>query len=432
MAKNNKTFYIIIFLAIVITAISYRSYMKNGWYDLDDYYTFDFISAGKSLPQSCRELTYNMYNKQGRFLPVGECIFLTFTRFFEEENSVYYNFALHLINIILLFLLLRKFKAGSIFSLISVLLFAVFGRFRYMDSSIVMIGGSGLNLCLFLTTSLFLIKGLQTSAQRLLMRYVFISLSALAYLLFVFTYEVALPLFVPIVALFYIFNPVNMGLLASFKTKKSFYILLYLIPVLFYGIWFRLLGHHTYSGNTIVWSMNIFIRLKSYILYTLIPPFEMHMPSKSELVVLLLYFIAVIMAMKRDKSEIGRADEKKTGLRLLLFGAVFYSSAVVLFTLNDWKTPTDVMVHHTYLMTAAGAVLLIAFFYNLQWVFPQRLKKKYPAILAIFIFPLFLLNGEYNTVRLYSDNAYQGNDIRNIKKGIETLIPDVDYNLRQG
>jgi len=429
MAKNNKTFYIIIFLTFIITAISYRTYMKNGWYDLDDYYTFEFAPAGSSILESSKATTDFLYREQGRFQPVRLYIFVALTHIFDEDSSVYYNFALHLVNILLLFLLLRKFRAGSIFSLISVLLFAVFGRFRYMDSSSVMIGGSGLNLLFILLTFLFLIKSLEAPPRRFLKRYAYLFISFLAYVSLIFSYEVAVPLFAPLVAVFYLFNRAGKGLLGPLRTKKSSYLLLYFIPLFIYIVFFRLFVKVDYEGAEIVWSLNILTRLKAYLLYTLFPPFptEVHGLITAEFIILILYFSALILAMKRpDGNRVSVSDKRVSGLRLLLFSIVFYPSTVILFTLNNWEVPTSVMVHHTYLMTAAGAVLLAAFFYNLQWVFPQRLRKKYPVILAVFIFPLFLLNGEYNTVRYYKNDSHRVNEIKNIKKGIEALIPDVD------
>jgi len=396
---------------------------------MDDYVTLDMGPARASVLQSCEATTHYLYSKQKRYQPVRLCVFAAFTRYFKEENSVYYNFALHLINILLLFLLLRKFKVGSIFSLISVLLFAVFGRFRYMDSTSVMVGGSGLNLLFILTTFLFLIKGLQATAQELLKRYAFLTVSALAYAGLVFSYEVAIPLFAPLVMVFYLFNPGGKGLLTPLKTKKMLYLLLYLVPLLFYIVFYRLLVKVSYEGAEIVWSLDIFIRLKSYILYTLIPSFKLYIPSKTGLLALGLYFAAVIVALKSSKSKISPYDRKKSGLNFLLFGATFYSSAIVIFTLNDWSTPADVMVHHTYLLTAAGATLIASLFYNFQWIFPDSFRKIYLTVLIVLIFPIILLGGVFNAEVNYGTNsvrASKASSISRLKKGIQSDIQDID------
>lgn len=426
MAKNKTTFYILILLTCLITAISFRSYFKYASYNLDDYHTFEFAPAGSSVLERCKATTDFLYLKQARFQPVRLCVFVAMTQLFDEDSSVYYNFALHLINILLLFLFLRKFGVGNVFSIISVLLFAVFGKFRHMDSSSVMIGGSGLNLFFILTALLFLIKSLESHGSEPVRRYLFLALSLLAYSSLVFSYEVAVPLFTLIVVVFYLFNDSGKGLLAPFRTKKLSYLLLYIIPLVIYLVFYRLLVNVDYEGAEIVWSYNIFIRLKSYILYTLIPPIPTHAPSAAMFLVLIIYFAAIILAMKSRRLDTGLSEERSKGLKLLLFGAVFYPSTVVLFILNDWLTPSSVMVHHTYLMTAAGAILSVSLVYNFQWLLPPSIRKKYLAILIILVFPIILINNERHTVRHYKDDASRVMSIRHLKKDVLAAVPDME------
>lgn len=427
MAKNKSTFYFLIIFVFLISAISYRYYFKYSAYAMDDYETFTFAPAETSVFQACKVTSDVLYSVQKRFQPVRLCLFVALTRFFEEESSAYYNFALHLVNIALLFFLLRKFGAGSIFSLISILLFAVFGRSRYMDSSSAMIGGSGLNLFFISTTFLFLIKSLEAHGRKLVRRYFFLAISLLAYSALVFSYEVAAPLFAPLMAVFYLFCASGEKHLSLFKRKKIYYLFLYLIPLLIYIIFFRLLIDVDYEGARIVWSANIFLRLKSYLLYTLFPPFRLSMPSVSGLIILLLYFFAVILGWKRGKTGISLSDRKKTGLKVLLFSLIFYPATLILFVINDWLTPDEVMVHHTYLMTAAGSILIVSFFYNLQWLLPSVLRGKFIAILVIFFSPIILLNAESNMVSHYGSELRRVNTSaqRAIKKGLQGAVPEV-------
>jgi len=107
--KSKITTYIFIAITFLITGISYRSYFKYASLNMDDYVTFDFAPAESSTLQACKVTTDFLYTGQRRFQPVRLCVFVAFTRFFEEQSSPYYNYALHLANIFLLFLFLRKF-----------------------------------------------------------------------------------------------------------------------------------------------------------------------------------------------------------------------------------------------------------------------------------------------------------------------------------
>jgi hypothetical protein len=422
--ENRTLFYILVFVTFLITAISFRSYFKYASYNLDDYTSFDMSPGGISVLESCRATTDSLYRVQKRYQPVRLCLFVALTRFVEEENSVYYNFALHLLNILLLFLLLRKFGVGEVFSFVSVLVFAVYGRFRYMDSSSVMIGGSGLNLFLILLTFLFLIKALETRGPGRQRRFAFLGVSVLAYTSLVFSYEVAAPLFAPLVLIFYLFNHGKRSLAAQLVSKRTGYLLLYFIPLAVYIIFFRLLVKVGYEGAEVQWGAEIFTRLKAYIDYTLFPPVQTHGLVTIEFVILALYFGVLALALKAGR----RVDErnKKNGLRLLLFGLVFYPSTVVLFALNHWMKPTSVMVHHTYLMTAASAVLVSAFFYNLQWLLPASWRRKYLSVLAVLLFPIVLINAERHTVLHYKNDAVRVGQIRAMKKELQTAISDIE------
>jgi len=424
---NKPLFYFLIFITFLITAISFRSYFKYASYNLDDYATFEFARAGASVWEACRATTDWLFAEQQRFQPVRLCIFVAFTHLFAQESSVYYNFALHLVNILLLFLFLRKFGVGKIFSFISVLIFAVFGRFRFMDCSSAMIGGSGLNLFFILLTFLFLIKALEAGDKRSIRGYLFLGISVLAYTSLVFSYEVAVPLFAPVVAVFYLFNREGKGLLGPIRSKKLYYLFLYLVPLAVYLVFFRLLVKVNYEGAEVRLGPEIFIRMAAYLFYTLVPPFPTHGLITAEFIILALYLGGVFFVLKREGRPIVETTEKKNEmLRLLFFSAVFYPSTVVIFTLNHWLKPTNVMVHHTYLMTAASSMLVASFFYSLQWVLLPNYRRKYLAIMALFVVPVVLINAERHMVNHYKDDAGRVTRIRRLKNTLTARVSDID------
>jgi len=434
MTKNKSIFYIIIFFTLIITAISYRTYFKYATLSWDDYSTIECAPADSSVLQECHAITAYLYEQQKRYHPVRIYSFVVFTRLFNAQSSVYYNFSVHIINILLLFLFLRKFALGNVFSFISVLLFAVFGRARYMDNASTMVGGSGLNLFFILLTFLFLIKSLETNEQRRLKRFAFLGISLLSYTALVFSYEVAIPLFASIVPVFYFFskgeNKGGKGLLAPFRTKKSYYLLLLFLPALIYLVFFRLLVKVHYTGAEIDLSLDILTRLKAYLVYTLRPPVRpilIHAPTMAEFIILALYFGAIVFTLKKTgKGPPDLTDKKRAAARLLLFSVVFYPATVGIYTLNHWLTPTHVMIHHTYLMTAAAALLLSSSFYSFQWALPPSFRKKYLAILIIFVFPIVLINAERHIVRYYQDEAGTVTAIRTLKSALMSNIPDIN------
>jgi len=426
VTTNKPAFYILIAITFLITAISFRTYFEFASYNLDDYYTFEFAPPGTSVLEAGRATTEYLYRGQSRYQPVRLYIFTAFTRLFDEAASPYYNFALHIVNILLLFLLLAKFGAGGVFSLISVLYFAVFGRNRFMDATSVMIGGSGLNLFFILLSFLFLIKSLEAEPGRTLRRYSFLGLSVLSYASLVFSYEVAIPLFVPLVLVFYLFSSGGREVAGPFRTKRTAFLIPYLIPLFVYIVFFRLFVNVSYPGAKVGLSLDILRRWKAYMLYTLTPPFLPQGVRAAEAVIIVLYFAAIVLTLKKTGCPDADIDKKKKGLRLLGFGGLFYFATVLPFALNSWLAPTSVMRHHTYLMTAAGGILLTSLFYNLGWVLPPRPRQAYLAALVVLVFPIIFIGSEGGLVRHYNDDAVQTAGIRHLKKGLQEGVRDIE------
>lgn len=420
---NNKIIqFIIIVLLFLITAVTYHPFFENGWYHLDDYETLSAGGAGNVIERTGRIVDW-LRSEQGRFQPVRLFLFAAFTHLFDEEASVYYNFALHLVNILLLYLLLRKFKSGSVFTTVVLLSFSIFGRWRKIESPSIMMGGSGLNLFLILITLLFLVKTLEkTQAPR---RWVYLLVSYAAYASLVFSYEIAFPFFLPIAAVFWLFYLADKPRSDLRKVKEYLYLLPYIMFLIIYFLFFSLSvkGAQSYSGTQIVLSADILIRLKSYIMYTLVPPIQPNIPTKEGAVFLVIYYCSVALALKAKDQTTEPYYEKGVGLRLFLFSVIFYLSTMVLFTINNYETPNVVMVHHTYPMTAAGAIIFVFALFSPQRFFSGRYRKAYYNVLIFLIIPVILLRGVHYNVRFYKD---QSENIRSVKLMRDKIRLSVD------
>ena len=270
--------------------------------------------------------------------------------------------------------------SANTFSLLSILFFSLFGRDRLMDSVSVIIG-SGLILFLILLTLLFLIKTFETQKDELAKRCFFIGVSSLAYLLLILSYEIAFPVLMVVLITSYFFQPSKKSLKEFFKSRL--YLLLYLVPLLGYFVHYKFYTNlkNNYKGAEIVWSLDILTRLNTYLSYTLVLPAKLHLPTIEELAVLLLYFIAIYLSLKTEDLSAGYREKRRRCFKLLIFGTVFYFSTIVLFIINNYLTPYDIMMHHTYLMTAASSILLVFLFLQHTVVLPRVLQE----VLFVFL-----------------------------------------------
>lgn len=419
--NSKTTHFIIIFLIFLVTAITYRPFFENGWYHLDDYETLSAGGAGAVLERTARIVDWLRF-EQGRFQPVRLFLFAALTHLFDEEASVYYNFGLHLVNIALLYLLLRKFKAGSVFTTATLLSFAVFGRWRKIESPSIMMGGSGLNLFLILVALLFLIKALEdTRAPR---SKLYLLASYVAYASLVFSYEIAFPFFLPIAAAFWFFHLADKPRPDLHKAKEYLYLLPYVMLLLIYLVFFMpgSKGAHPHSGTQIVLSTDILIRLKSYIMYTLLPPIQPNIPTKEGAAFLVLYYCTIALALKAKDHEEGPCYAKGAGTRLLLFSGIFYFSTMALFIVNDFETPDVVMLHHTYPMTAMGAIIFVFALFSPQRYFSGRYGKAYFYLLILLIVPVILLRGVHYNVRFYKDQSENIWPVKLIREKIRASV----------
>lgn len=415
-------FYSIIFITFLISAIAYHTYFENGWYVQDDYMTMEPGGAG-SIDHTAGKIISWLNSAQGRFQPVRLFLFSAATHIFQEEYTPIYNFILHLANLLLLFFLLRKFSTSNVDSLIIILWFSLFGRWRMMESPSAMIGGSGLNLLFILITLIFLIKAGEESnwsAKKI----IWFAISLTAYVGLTFSYEVAFPLFLVVIYTFIVFHIKNNGSDNQWDIKRYLPLMAYLAPLFIFLIFFR----HTassYEGARITWSYDILMRFIAYSVYTLIYPIRLGV--RPEVILLFfLYFFAIFIAISADKVATAnkRFDSQPSNYKLFGFGVIFYFSSVVLFILNSWLSPRDVMAHHTYLITAGSSIIIVSSILGLRhFVFGQAKKIYYRSMIFVFV-PLILAAGLYNTVEYYEKQQRRTDAIKSLKYKIQSTIKD--------
>lgn len=419
---NKVAFYSIIFITFLISAIAYHTYFENGWYVQDDYMTMEPGGVG-SIAHTTGNITSWLNTAQGRFQPVRLFFFSAATHMFQEEYAPIYNFSLHLANLLLLFFLLRKFIASNISSLIIILGFSLFGRWRMMESPSTMIGGDGLNLLFILITLIFLIKAIEEnhwSAKNI--SWFVISLTSYAGL--VFSYEVAFPLFLVVIYTFIIFHVKNSERNQRWDIKRYFPLVPYLALLLIFLVFFRQ-AESSYQGARIVWSHDILTRFTSYLEYTTTYPIKLK--ARPEVFLFfILYFLATYLAIKVDKTTAakGQLDNPLNNYKLFVFGIIFFLSSVVLFTLGTWGLPTAVMVHHTYVITVGSSIIIVSSIFGLRYFLIEPVKRIYFYSMILFFVPLILAAGLYNNIDYYEKQQQRTAEIKLLKYKIQTSIKD--------
>ncbi len=426
--RKQLIFYFIVLITFLISIVAYHTYFENGWYVQDDYISLE-PGGARSILDSAKGITDWLYSGQARYQPVRIFLFSAFTHLFQEEYTAYYNFALHLVNLLLLSLLLRKFNVSLVNALIIVLVFSLFGRYRMMESPSVMIAGSGLNLFFILISSLSLIKTLEISNWNS-RKYAWFSLSVLSYMGLTFSYEVAFPLILVIGYIFLAFHFKSFRHEKIFSIKEYLYLLPYFASLFVYYFFFRR-AESMYEGAKIIWGHDILIRLKSYLAYTFSYPTHLKLNVEG-IICLILYFTALSLAKKTAKighdgeiqSSARRNHDLSQNANLIAFGVVFYIASVVLFCLNQWMSATSIMRHHTYLMTAGSSILLVTTLFGLQWLFVEPVRKGYHRLLIYIIAPFMILFGLNDTLDMYKNEHDRTTSIKLLKDKIQSSIKD--------
>jgi uncharacterized membrane protein len=421
MKNNKKNIIVVVVILILLSILCYLHYFGNAWYLQDDYVTIEKGGANEPWEFSTNIVSW-LYKGQQRFQPVRLIIFGHFVQFFGENYAFGYNFILHIINLILLFLVIRRFRIDSRSAFLIVLFFSFFGQNRMIESPSAMVGGSGLNTMFTLVSVLSLFIAFAT--EKLSSKLTLLFISYLSFSGFVFSYEVAFPMILPIFFVFIVTYLLK-------QKPRSFllnglFLLPYLVPMVIYIYGF----HHTqscYSGAKIVLSTDIFIKLFSYCRTLLLGTmrFDATFRWLYAVLFLILFFAGLYYNRQADDDDNGKIEKNplsKNYLLLFLFGLLWFFSSVCLFTVNQWQTKTAVMHHHIYLMSAGFFILVIT---GLLFVLSNRKLHKLRSIFTYIIAPVILIT----LINYHFDYAKSQKKkttvLRNIKNQLKMHIPDV-------
>ncbi len=388
-----STFSLFLILTL-FTFTAYHTLIGNGFYTLDDYLTIDFGFAD-SLWGSMKETVRFMAEEQHRFQPVRLSIFVLATRLFPEQWSVFFALLLHLLNIALFLSLFKRFKVSPFVLFSIAAYFTLFGRWRVMNGLSATVGGSELVITLFLTASLLLLKAVENNKKK---RKLFYVASLFVYLLLMLSYEIAVPLLLPLFTFF---------ILARFVWKNSqsassfsaIFLIPYFLIALAYFVGTKLFLPHGagYTGTNIQIGYETIERFITNLRWNF--TFQVRladMKPRPEWVLFFLgYYSIVYLNGIREKTltEQCLKQEEEGNILLLLFSFLLYLSLVVLFTISNWGTPDIFMVHHNYEMTFGSSVLTISLLFVLANYFDKKTKHITSTLLIWLLLPLLLLAG---------------------------------------
>ncbi len=419
-------------LVFGLTLFCFVPFVGSVWYVQDDYSNFLFHQS-PSVFSSIEGIVHYLDERQGRFQPFRLAIVTGFTHFFPEEAALWYNGALHLVNLFLLGVFLRylRLQWGVVIS--SLLLFSLFPKWRMIESPNAMVGGSGLNLFLLLIVFHSLILSMRGEKSR---RTLFYIVSILAYGCLVFSYEVAFPLLMPVFFL-YLF------LLQERDNKGFSYLslltnpcrLVPLLPYLFLLLAYFLFCYKPpdYAGSEIAIGNETLLRFKSYLLYSL--PFPALRDLK--LTVWSLWGVAGYLLMAGGVGYMLKEQFFRSGIILngrkggvFLFALSFYVASWVLFPLNHWGTPDMVMVHHTYLISAASAVFLSVSIFFCAEMLPQWGRRTVLGLGLFLLLPLCIV-GSLNFHKTYAEDSQYGKArterIKALRDGLQKRLQHPEY-----
>jgi len=391
---------------------------------MDDYVTLE-VGGASPVWEAAEKITMWLYNGQLRYHPLRLLIFTLAVHSIPEEYSFYYNFGLHLINVLLLFLLLYKFTASEFIAFCSSVLFSVYGIFKLIESPTVMISGSGLNTFFVLITLLFLYYGLKSRLS--FRRYILIILSYLSYAGLMFSYEVAFPMLATVVLgilLIQLLNNKNQNLL--FYSKLCMVISPYFITLILY-YWVYARAASRYPGAQIVLSLQqISIRLITYLEALLEPFYKLHVSLRKEVILgIIIYYLGVYLLFierRTAQDPYSLYGTIRNNIYLLIFGGFWFISSIVLFLLNNTNI---VMRHHFYLMTAGISIIIISLFCLMYHCLPLVLRKYYSALVWLLAFPLIVINSMCFNLNYGESQAEKTKTLYNAKKQIQQYIPNV-------
>ena len=422
MQNYNKNIIIVSFLLILLSILCYQHYFGNAWYLQDDYLTIE--KGGANAPwEFSNNIVSWLYKGQQRFQPVRLILFGYFVHFFGENYAFGYNFILHLINLILLFLVVRRFRIDARSAFLIVLLFSFFGQERMIESPSVMIGGSGLNTMFTLVSVLCLFKAF--TAENLCSKLILLFTSYIFFSGFVFSYEVAFPMVLPLFFVFavtFFFQPQKSRVFLF----NSLFLLPYFVPMIIYICGF----HHTqspYSGAIVVLSTDIFIKFLAYCRALLhgTMRFGGTFHWLDTALFLILFLAGMYYSWQLDNDAPGQVENNspsKNYLLLFLFGSLWFLSSVCLFTVNQWESKTAVMHHHLYLMSAGFSIVMIT---GLLFILSIRKLHKLKSVFTYILAPVILITLMNYHIDYAKVQENKTTVLRNIKNKLKMYIPDV-------
>ena len=413
-------------LLLSLTLLCYWKYWGNVWYLQDDYFGVDMGGTASVWDAAGKQIAW-LYHGLNRYQPVRLFLFALATHWVPEEYSFFYNFSLHVINVALLFLLIRAFKVRERTAFLVAALFSVYGVFTMIESPSAMIGGSGLNTFFALATLLFLSKGLASPSRS--WKFIHLVFSYLSYLGLIFTYEVAFPMLATVVFAFLLFDRILQDRPVLSSPKGYGVLVPYLLFLTIYFFLFRSHPSH-YEGAQIIVGPNILTRFLAYSKDILRPFVRFDLPPQPGIILgLVLYYLGffwvgrITKATHPGKEEV--IDEWRNDGLLFLFGGIWYISSVFLFTLNNWISPTAVMHHHLYLMTVGVAMMIPGLFLTASHLFASPVKEIFRGIFLYILMP-FLMISSINYHWHYGQTAAGKTKVLlEVKKQIQTYIPDV-------
>ena len=227
--------------------------------------------------------------------------------------------------------------------------------------------------------------------------------SLISFACLTFSYEIAFPIVLSIAASYFLFKGISFtkkGLASGALTLSPYFLIL----VLYYVV-FRT-RTSSYEGASIKISADIITRIITYTEYVFLYPVEINV-TLLIFVEAAIYLIILGLVQKLDNKSTD--DGWRLQDRLLIMSAVFYFSTAILFVLNHWQTPADVMVHHIYAMTAASAIFWPSVFYKIKDFLGARSGYIYEKALVALVLPFFLLAGVSGTLENYNVETHEVN-----------------------
>lgn len=419
-----KSIWNVAFVIAVLLIVNYPV-LQYGWYVQDDYLTLEYARS-TDLIVSSQNIIEWLYHSQNRFQPVRLFIFTLSTLNFREEYVILLNLCLHIINTLVAYKFLRVFNLNYHISLAVIVIFGADATWRMIESPSAMIGGDGL-IFFLMFSSIYLFKYVFSSSSLNFSIFGKYFLSLLLYACAIYSYESAFSLSIIFGAS--LLSLKNNNYLSGIK-RFSLMILPYLIIAITYLIYFR--GSNSgYEGAAFNLSADVLTRLLSYsktifkfgVSYKLSDIFQY-----SLFCIFIILSSFLIVKINSNCNSVALKNEEMP----IILGSIIYFAAVLLFIINNWQSPKDVMHHHLYIATF-GASLLVA---KICFTIKKLLKINNEVVIS-FIVSLFLISSFVSLSKSYKEIYKSKELVKNIRDQIiskydgSKYVVINDYNLHR-